>query len=77
MNIKNSKHASCTECKGYGGTNIKNCNDCNGTGHVTRTVQIGPGMFSKTQSPCQKCKQTGKIIGTPCNKCKGNKTTII
>lgn len=64
----------CSECSGTGaakGTSPKTCPDCNGTGQ-TRVNQRTPfGMMQSTRQ-CDRCRGTGKIIETPCKKCRGN-----
>jgi molecular chaperone DnaJ len=61
--------APCEDCSGSGaraGTKPERCGACGGTGQVT--AQRGFIMFS---SACARCRGTGRIIGTPCETCRG------
>ncbi len=73
------KTVLCCDCKGTGGkyeSSVVKCEICNGTGMIMRVVQMGIGMISQTQSPCQACNQKGTKIkkGEECPKCNGKKT---
>ena len=73
-----SRDKLCVKCKGLGVTDqkyVEKCSSCNGSGMVTRTVQIGPGMISQTRSPCGVCQQTGEILNSKylCSHCNGKK----
>ena len=65
----------CNECEGKGGKDPKTCGDCKGKGVVTRMVQLGPGMYSQSQSECNACSGTGKKIEKQniCKTCNGQK----
>ncbi len=63
----------CADCKGSGcaaGTTPEICPDCKGSGYVT-TAQRTPFGMMQSQSPCSKCRGTGKIIHQPCKTCRG------
>ena len=63
----------CPDCKGTGcapGTTPEICPDCKGSGYVT-TAQRTPFGVMQSQSPCNKCRGSGKIIHQPCKNCKG------
>ena len=63
----------CPDCKGSGcapGTTPEVCPDCKGSGYVT-TAQRTPFGVMQSQSPCGKCRGSGKIIHQPCKTCKG------
>ena len=66
----------CVDCDGKGGKNINTCGQCKGRGVVVRMVQLGPGMYSQSQSACGKCQGEGKIFRQEdiCKKCHGEKT---
>lgn len=68
----------CLDCNGKGGASVETCKDCKGQGVVIRMVQMGPGMYTQTQSHCDKCQGKGKIIekGTQCKSCKTKGTTV-
>ena len=64
----------CSECNGVGGKKSSTCGECGGRGMVRKVMQIGPGMFSQSTGPCDKCRGTGKAIDKKdmCKICKGN-----
>lgn len=65
---------NCEECGGSGaqkGTSAETCAQCRGTGTVTQAQRTPLGVF-QTQSACQNCHGTGKIIKNPCSKCAGS-----
>ena len=66
----------CAGCDGKGGKNITICTQCKGRGVVIRMVQLGPGMYSQSQTSCGKCDGEGKIFKKEdiCKECKGKKT---
>lgn len=61
----------CSDCNGEGGTDIKTCPHCHGTGTIIETQQNG-FMTMQSQHMCGHCHGTGKIIGNPCKKCYGS-----
>lgn len=60
----------CDECDGHGGTGIKTCPDCGGTGYVKEQQRSILGAFI-TQRPCSTCDGTGETYTKKCNECKG------
>ena len=71
--IRVTRTESCNECGGNGaekGTQVKTCQNCHGTGQVT-VAQRTPFGVMQTQSACETCRGTGKIIDKPCRKCAG------
>ena len=68
----------CVTCDGKGGKNIKTCTQCKGRGVVVRMVQLGPGMYSQSQTSCGTCSGEGKIFKKEdiCKQCKGEKTLM-
>ena len=78
FNVNYKKRCICVGCNGCGGlykSSIIICNSCEGTGNITKIVQIGPGMISQSTSPCYKCNGVGKSIkpNEICKTCEGNK----
>jgi len=68
-----SRIETCDECKGTGckeGTTAEKCTNCNGAGSVT-TQQRTPFGVMQSSSECPKCSGRGKIIHSPCAKCRG------
>jgi len=59
----------CATCGGGGakpGTELKRCEECNGTGNVS----FGQGGFA-VKRPCPACFGRGKLPETPCASCQG------
>ena len=76
--INYKKKCICVNCDGSGGmhkSSILKCSSCEGTGHITKVVQIGPGMISQSTSQCYKCNGLGKSIKKDeiCKTCNGEK----
>lgn len=61
----------CTECNGEGGSGIKLCPHCNGTGMITET-QRTPFGISQSMHPCRHCNGSGKTMEHLCKKCNGS-----
>ena len=69
----------CQVCNGIGGEEgaVQKCTPCRGRGVVTKMVQLGPGMYSQSQGPCDDCRGKGEVIdeAKKCQTCKGKKVT--
>jgi DnaJ family protein A protein 2 len=65
----------CKPCNGTGSADkVKPvCDQCKGKGIRVMMRQIGPGMISQQQVPCQNCRQTGFIVNETkkCKDCNG------
>lgn len=61
----------CHTCHGEGGTGVKECPHCHGTGMVTKTQRMGFAVMQQT-SPCPYCSGTGRIIEHKCPTCGGS-----
>jgi DnaJ family protein A protein 2 len=65
----------CKKCDGTGFTDKQShkCNTCQGKKMVFHTIQLGPGMFQKTQMPCHVCKGSGNDLKSSslCKDCDG------
>ena len=71
--LKINKTIPCDACQGTGakdGNSYSTCSTCNGTGYVTRVENTFFGRM-QTQGVCPTCGGEGKVITTPCSKCKG------
>ena len=44
---------------------------------VIKVIQLGPGMYTQSQAPCDKCLGTGELIddANKCKTCNGKKVT--
>lgn len=60
----------CPDCDGHGGTGVKTCSDCKGTGYIKEQQRSILGAFI-TQRPCPTCGGTGETYTTRCSTCKG------
>ncbi len=67
------KVESCPHCHGTGAESsgdIISCPECRGQGHILRTQRTPFGLF-QTQSLCQECEGTGKVVKKRCSTCRG------
>lgn len=72
--IKVKKYVKCNTCSGSGaegGSGFETCDNCNGSGQVTRVTNTFLGQM-QTASTCPKCGGEGKIIKNKCNTCHGD-----
>ncbi len=67
--VRLKRYAPCTECNGKGGTGVKQCSTCHGTGRVRHVTRSFFQMVSETT--CPDCEGTGEIIANPCPTCHG------
>lgn len=73
IKLKIPVNVPCTECKGTGaqpGTELKDCRQCRGTGHI----QQAQGFF-RISVACPTCHGRGKIITQFCATCRGGGLT--
>jgi molecular chaperone DnaJ len=67
----------CDRCDGSGaepGTKPQRCPTCGGTGEMRRAQRSFFGQFVSV-APCPTCSGQGKVVDTPCKKCKGDGRT--
>ncbi len=69
--IKIKRFKRCATCSGKGGSSLRRCSQCNGTGQVQ---QVSRSMFGQFVSvhPCNNCGGTGEVISSPCTTCSGS-----
>jgi molecular chaperone DnaJ len=63
----------CSECEGSGqaaGSQPQRCSTCSGSGEVRRAQRSFFGQFISV-GPCGTCGGSGKVVTTPCKKCRG------
>lgn len=60
----------CPDCDGHGGTGIKTCSECHGSGYVKEQQRSILGAFI-TQRPCSVCGGTGEEYTSKCSNCHG------
>lgn len=71
--IKIAKQVACDECGGSGAKDshsYSTCPNCNGAGYTIETVNSFFGR-AQTQRVCPTCGGEGKVITSPCSKCRG------
>ncbi len=71
--IKIAKQVACDECGGTGAKDSNShstCPNCNGAGYTIETVNSFFGR-AQTQRVCPTCGGEGKVITSPCSKCRG------
>ncbi len=64
---------ACQHCSGAGsepGTSVDTCGTCQGRGQVRRSQRSVFGQFTQVVG-CPACHGRGRLINTPCSKCKG------
>lgn len=61
---------NCDNCDGHGGTGVKTCPDCSGSGYIKEQQRSILGAFV-TQRTCPTCNGTGETYTTKCASCKG------
>ncbi len=67
--VRLKRYAPCTECAGRGGSDVKTCPTCHGTGRIQRVTRSFFQMVS--ESACPDCGGLGEVIGKPCSVCHG------
>ena len=74
--LKINKNIACEACNGSGAEGsdgYTTCSTCNGSGYVLRVENSFFGRV-QTQSVCPTCGGEGKVVKSPCRKCKGEGT---
>ncbi|HOZ53946.1 MAG TPA: molecular chaperone DnaJ [Bacilli bacterium] len=61
---------NCHECHGKGGSGVKTCEYCHGSGVVNREQRSILGTYV-TRTTCPKCNGTGETYSRVCNSCNG------
>ncbi len=71
--IKIAKQMACDQCGGSGAKDshsYSTCPNCNGAGYTIEMVNSFFGR-AQTQRTCPTCGGEGKVITSPCSKCRG------
>lgn len=71
--IKYKRQDKCTPCDGKGGTDIRECLTCKGTGRRA-VIQNTPFGQIRQEMTCPDCSGQGKRIINTCNSCNGHGT---
>ncbi len=73
--LKYKRQDSCQSCNGKGGTDVRDCLPCSGTGRRV-VVQNTPFGQIRQETGCPDCQSSGKIVSQPCNVCHGQGTVV-
>ena len=71
--LKYRRQDNCTSCNGKGGTDVKDCLPCQGSGRRV-VVQNTPFGQIRQETGCPDCRGTGKRVSNACNVCHGEGT---
>jgi molecular chaperone DnaJ len=71
--LKYRRQDQCVKCSGKGGTDVKDCLPCNGTGQRT-IVQNTPFGQIRQSATCPDCQGSGRQIKNKCGDCHGDGT---
>ena len=69
-NVRYNRVKRCSTCGGEGGTGVKTCPHCHGTGMLTKVQRTQFGMIQNS-GPCPHCNATGKTVEHVCKDCNG------
>lgn len=72
--LKYKRQEPCGGCNGKGGSDVRSCIPCNGSGQRT-VVQNTPFGQIRNVSGCPDCNGSGTQIANKCNVCHGQATT--
>jgi len=73
--VKYKRQTPCVTCSGKGGTDLKNCLACNGSGQRAVTQQTPFGIITQAV-PCNNCSASGQVVSDPCKSCNGEGTKL-
>ena len=68
--VKYKRQDSCNSCNGKGGTDVRDCMPCSGTGRRV-VVQNTPFGQIRQEHGCPDCGASGKKVANPCGVCRG------
>lgn len=68
--VKYKRDVRCPNCHGDGGTGVKTCKHCGGSGQSFEVKQT-PFGIQQTITTCKHCKGTGQTIEKKCHTCNG------
>lgn len=71
--LKYKRQDSCNSCNGKGGTDVRDCMPCSGTGKRI-VVQNTPFGQIRQEHGCPDCGASGKKVANPCGVCRGEGT---
>jgi len=71
--FKYNRKVECTTCSNKGGTGIKSCSSCQGTGMVMEIINTPFGQM-RNAVECHECDGIGSTFETACTTCSGEGT---
>lgn len=73
--LKFKRNDKCHTCSGKGGTEIKDCLGCSGSGQrvIVQNTPFGPVRQATT---CSNCSGSGKVVHNKCKTCHGDGTHL-
>lgn len=72
--LKYKRQDTCQSCSGKGGTDVRDCLPCNGSGRRV-VVQNTPFGQMRQETGCPDCNGSGKNVINKCGVCHGSGTT--
>ena len=73
--VRFNEEEVCDSCKGVGGEQILQCQECRGHGHI-QDVKQGQNIVITNSRPCMPCRGRGRSILSPCAECAGVGTVV-
>jgi len=73
--IRYKRQDKCNTCSGKGGTDVRSCIPCNGTGQRT-VIQNTPFGQIRQASTCPDCGGSGQQVHVKCKDCRGEGTYV-
>lgn len=73
--LRYRRQEHCDSCSGTGGTDLRDCLPCQGTGYRT-VVQNTPFGQMRQSAQCPDCQGSGKQVKNKCTDCQGLGTTL-
>lgn len=73
--LKYKRQDKCNTCSGKGGTDVRSCIPCNGTGQ-RMVIQNTPFGQMRQASTCPDCGGSGQQVHIKCKDCKGDGTIL-
>jgi molecular chaperone DnaJ len=73
--VKYKRQTQCQTCSGKGGTDVRSCIPCNGSGRRV-VVQQTPFGQVRQETICPDCQGSGQQIQNKCKVCYGDGTTL-
>lgn len=73
--IKYNRSVPCDDCRGIGGTDLRQCVMCNGSGQQSKVQNTPFGQIRQAYT-CTGCQGTGQTVTHKCKTCSGQGTKV-